>query len=742
MPFTNFNSYSFTTATTTIVTIVMFNCGSVRGQVVSDGTTNTKVTVERNTSSIAGGIQAGQNLFHSFEQFSLATDTVASFNHALDIKNIFSRVTGGISEIDGSIQTQGNANLFLLNPAGIIFGANAQLNVGGSFIASTGDRLIFEDGVEFSAVVPETKPLLTVSSPVGLQYGNGGEIALLPNANRVFDNSGLNVRPGNTLALLGGDVSIDRNSLNGIGSNVEIGSVNSGKIKLQSHDRGWQFDYTNVTNLGRIDLVNRALVNSSGIVNFKGKTINLLAESAIRSFTDFSGTAGTITLEATESLDINSSLLLTQVGQQPNPELAIAGVGGDILLKASQISFSNGSLISAGTLSDGAGGNITIDALDTFKLLGGEAGNPSIIGTSTQGIGDGGEIKINTGSLIIEDGSQVQALAGQGKGGTITVNASKAINISGTGILRSPNAEGDLSQARLTSGFSASSGIDGLPLEQQSQGESGNLIINTPNLTVEDEAQISVSNYGLSDAGDIKINTSTLNLDTAGEIIANTASGEGGSIGIIASSAVILNENSAISTTADRDGNGGNITIETDNLVLIESNRIGADASQGNGGRITIYTQGLFVAPGNSITASSEDERKIGSVEIFTLDLDSRLPTDYRVQSSFVAENLIETSCGVGENLTANQFRNTGRGGIPNNPLQEIVNRETVADLEPNQPETSKSLTQQRNLLKPNVSDHRSITEANTWIVNSQGVVELIATAATARRSPSCEMLN
>ncbi|MBE9043047.1 filamentous hemagglutinin N-terminal domain-containing protein [Pleurocapsales cyanobacterium LEGE 10410] len=190
---TNFGGSSFkATVMTTMLASTLLNRGSVGAQIVSDGTTNTKVTVNQNISSIAGGIQSGINLFHSFEQFSLTTDSTASFDNGLDVENIFSRVTGGVSEIDGLIQTQGNADLFFLNPAGIIFGANAQLDVGGSFIATTGDRLIFEDGTEFGAVNPE-KSLLTVSFPVGLQYGNGGAIALLPNANRVFSSSGLNV---------------------------------------------------------------------------------------------------------------------------------------------------------------------------------------------------------------------------------------------------------------------------------------------------------------------------------------------------------------------------------------------------------------------------------------------------------------------------------------------------------------------------------------------------------------------
>ncbi len=145
-------------------------------QVTSDHSLNTSVSQNGNHFTITNGSAAGTNLFHSFNQFSVPQSGSATFDliNTPNISTIFSRVTGGsISSINGLIQIihhQNSVSLFLLNPNGIVFGADASLNIGGSFIGTTANRIKFRDGVDFSAGNVSDTPLLSISVPIGLQW--------------------------------------------------------------------------------------------------------------------------------------------------------------------------------------------------------------------------------------------------------------------------------------------------------------------------------------------------------------------------------------------------------------------------------------------------------------------------------------------------------------------------------------------------------------------------------------------
>lgn len=149
---------------------------------------NSVVETVENVHNISGGTTAGNNLFHSFDEFGIDIGNTANFNNATEIQNIFSRVTGdNISNIDGLIRANGEANLYLLNPNGIVFGEDAAIDIGGSFSAIAEEAITFDDG-EYNAVAPDSSTL-SINLPLGVQLGeNPGNIEVRGSGSGLFFN--------------------------------------------------------------------------------------------------------------------------------------------------------------------------------------------------------------------------------------------------------------------------------------------------------------------------------------------------------------------------------------------------------------------------------------------------------------------------------------------------------------------------------------------------------------------------
>ncbi|MCU0516360.1 MAG: filamentous hemagglutinin N-terminal domain-containing protein, partial [Oscillatoria sp. Prado101] len=475
--------------------------GSAGAQIIPDATLplHSTVTPDGSTLRIEGGTRAGGNLFHSFQEFSIPTGTEAFFNSAADISNILTRVTGGkISNIDGLIRANGTANLFLINPAGIIFGPKAQLNIGGSFVGSTASSIKFADGSHFSATNPAAPPLLRVNVPVGLQFGeNPGKIVnqsraagaslpagqlpfpqLYPEITLLFANAGLEVKPGQSLALIGGEIQLAGGNLTASGGEIHLGSVASpGLVSLTPAPVGLSPNYENMENFGNIQLEAGAKINTSGqgsgrieirggnvalsnsrllaltLGNIDGRGIDISTNSLrvgegsqISTLTLGSGAGGSLNIHATDSVEMSgngfekyqqilSEYVTTGTGNPFNPNFTlIAGTtgsapAGEVTIDAGRLLLlRDGVVATASTLGGAKGGNMTLRA-GTVELAGSSITNSTVPGSA----GSAGDITIEAGRVTVRDGAAISALTlGDGASGNIAIRATETVEVFGT----------------------------------------------------------------------------------------------------------------------------------------------------------------------------------------------------------------------------------------------------------------------------------------------------------------------
>ena len=251
--------------------------GQVTTAITSDGSLGSQVTPNGNIHNITGGTRPGEgpNLFHSFEQFSIGAGDIANFLNETEAPtdNILSRVTGGDpSQIFGTIQTTdfGSANLFLLNPAGVLFGPTASLDVGGSFYVATADFLRLGEGGIYYANLDE-ESVLTMAPPeaFGFLGPNPAKIAINQSFLEVFDDE--------SFSLVGGDIEIAGDgspfsgSITAPSGQINIASVASeGEVILDHSGPTTHFNVDGFAHLGEVELTGGAFVDVSDFVSGDG----------------------------------------------------------------------------------------------------------------------------------------------------------------------------------------------------------------------------------------------------------------------------------------------------------------------------------------------------------------------------------------------------------------------------------------------------------------------------------------
>jgi filamentous hemagglutinin family protein len=606
---------------------------------IADNKLGTQVSASGNNFTITGGLNKGQVLFHSFTDFSVPTNGQANFAKPVGNRDIITRVTGNLfSDINGLVNTNG-ANLFLINPNGIVFGTNAQLNVGKAFVGSTANSidLVAPGGqkITFGTNSTGDAPLISIAPNVlfnvaNLNIGSGsGQISIFGtlqtnNQSQYIGLIGGNVKldggkiiaPGGRVDLGGlntaGAVSVNSNGLVFNGTNLtrsDVSIANNSSVSVRANQTLNPIDPVFFTNAGspgssinisanRIDLINsgdRFIPNQQQPINQKlgGLDAGLEVNSGAKT-----GTIGNINLDATGDIKIQRAAIFNLVRSGSE------GTGGGIKISGNNITVTDKSEISTNLFENaaGRGGDIDIIAKGNFSLS--EPNYPdvvaplnfaeSVIAASTFGRGNSGKIKIAAGgSVIISDNDVIASTVeatGVGDGGGIKIDASSFTLRNGSQILTAVNTS--------TTG---------------QQGNAGNIdITSTGDITIAG-----------SKAPSVLTNIEDRSKPLAKIASSNFRSGNAGKVTLSAPGKVKIVNRAAILSQirANGIGNSGGITLDVGELLLSNLSEISSSVgtatesnARGNTGDISIKATGNITLDEDRIVRSVEENNFAPSV--------------------------------------------------------------------------------------------------------------------------------
>ena len=538
---------------------------------------------------ISGGARRGDNLFHSFREFGIDPGRSVYFEDP-GVRNILSRVTGGNpSEIFGRLGVLGNANLFLINPSGIVFGTGASLDVGGSFVGTTANGIQFGNQGFFNVSEPNAPTLLTVQ-PSAFLFN---QIAVQP-INSIENRGALRVPENESLLLVGGNVSPTATATGGILINGGFLSVPDGRIELAGVsapgvigldivDSQLRLQFSNNIARSDIALTNGANVNASGnsggSIQVYGRAVTIGAASRIQSNTLGAGTGKGINVNASELVQMSDTTADRISGLAAQLDVDGTGTAGDITIQTRRLLIQGGAQVSTGVFGTGAGGDLNVIATDSIEITDVlNNGLPS--GLFTEAVegssGNSGNLIIQTRQLRLLNGAEISsANFSNGAGGNIALVATDSVEVSGF-------------RGRFFSNLGASA---------FGEGNAGDLTIQTGQLIIKNGGVIAASTFGGGTGGTLRIDTRQLLMQNGAGLGATTrGEGDGGDLIISASDSVQIvgGRNLSILTVSSesRDntgGDAGDLSINTGRLLLQDGAQVtAATLGGGEGGNLIV----------------------------------------------------------------------------------------------------------------------------------------------------------
>jgi len=684
------------------------------GEITLDGSMGSSGSLNGPNYQIGAELGAlqGANLYHSFGLFNLSQGERASFSGPAAVTNIIGRVSGGEhSLIDGTVQsTIAGANLFLLNPAGVVFGPNASIDVSGAFYASTAQALHFEDGAILNAE-QMASPVLSTAPPSSFGFVANQNQALIVQGSRIF------AQPSGVIGLIAGDIEIDGamiggdsatitlsglstpgqvlidgtiHPLNGLSSGPNIASIT---VRGESEISSSGYKGGRLTIRGGQVIVDQSDILSHSLSYGNGEGIEILGDqsiqfshAAIQSASTHYGNAGSIHLNAPVILIDNGSGLLTSS--------YFVGHGGNVDIQAAELTLQNSSAITSHANHGGNAGNVTIQATDRIQMTGdpdnaldtritvgsynsGNAGNIEIetpnlslsgttLDTATHGVGLAGDINLITGDLFLSNSAQIfTASSGIMNAGNITIEASHHVDITGvvdstewTGLFAIATDNGNAGGIDITA-KSLSVTDAWVDATISGTGKGGDILLNIENATLLDNGKMRIINLGPGTGGRIIVNTDTLELKNDGQFNARSAASGGYGGGIdIHTRTLFMEMGGSITNEAFYNSLGsGDISVNASEQIHI----IGEGESKSVNPGSDLVSTGIFSFTGNIDIASPDIVMEKSGV------ISSRTHNDLNAGDLTVDSERLTLLSGA--QISADAFGSSGTYGVGGNAV-------------------------------------------------------------------------